>query len=79
MEHSKFAPAHRASKEQLEVDYALIKGSEWITSFINTMPEVVAILNEERQIIFANDELLKLLAITDSKLLLGSRPGEVLK
>ena len=43
------------------------------------MPEVVAILNDERQIIFANDELLKLLDVKDSKLLLGSRPGEVLK
>jgi K+-sensing histidine kinase KdpD len=79
MELSKFAPAHRANKEQLEVDYNLINSSEWISSFINTMPEVVAILNKERQIIFANDELLKLLAVTDSKLLLGSRPGEVLK
>ncbi|MEI6595367.1 MAG: PAS domain-containing sensor histidine kinase [Bacteroidota bacterium] len=79
MEISKFASAHRASNEQLEADYALIKNSDWISSFINTMPEVVAILNDERQIIFANDELLKLLDVKDSKLLLGSRPGEVLK
>ena len=79
MEISKFASAHRASNEQLEADYALIKSSDWISSFINTMPEVVAILNDERQIIFANDELLKLLDVKDAKLLLGSRPGEVLK
>ena len=79
MEISKFASAHRASNEQLEADYALIKNSDWISSFINTMPEVVAILNDERQIIFANDELLKLLDVKDAKLLLGSRPGEVLK
>ncbi len=79
MELTKFASAHRASNEQLEADYALINNSEWISSFINTMPEVVAILNEERQIIFGNDELLKLLNITDLKFLLGLRPGEVLK
>ncbi len=78
MELTKFASPHRASNEQLEADYALIKSSEWISSFINTMPEVVAILNEERQIIFGNDELLKLLNITDLKFLLGFRPGEVL-
>lgn len=79
MELTKFAPADRASTEQLEADYALLSCSEWISSFINTMPEVVAILNPQRQIIFGNDELLKLLEITDIKKLLGSRPGEALK
>jgi K+-sensing histidine kinase KdpD len=79
MKLTNFAPANRASTEQLEADYALLSSSEWISSFINTMPEVVAILNPERQIIFGNDELMKLLEITDIRKLIGSRPGEALK
>ncbi len=79
MKLTNFAPANRASIEQLEADYTLLSSSEWISSFINTMPEVVAILNPERQIIFGNDELMKLLEITDIKKLIGARPGEALK
>jgi K+-sensing histidine kinase KdpD len=75
-ETTKFAPATRASIEKVEADYNLLNDSEWITSFINTMPEVVAILNQERQIVFGNKELLNLINVTDFKFLIGKRPGE---
>ncbi|MEI8073460.1 MAG: HAMP domain-containing sensor histidine kinase [Bacteroidota bacterium] len=78
MESTKFAPARRASTESFEADYNLLNDSEWLTSFINTMPEVVAILNKERQIVFGNKELLNLINITDLKSLIGKRPGEAL-
>lgn len=42
------------------------------------MPEVVAILNQERQIVFGNKELLNLINVTDFKFLIGKRPGEAL-
>lgn len=78
METTNFAPAKRASIENVEADYNLLNNSEWITSFINTMPEVVAILNQERQIVFGNKELLNLINVTDFKFLIGKRPGEAL-
>jgi nitrogen-specific signal transduction histidine kinase len=76
---TKFAPANRASASEVEADYEILNNTEWIKSFLNTMPEVVAILNPERQIIFGNDELMKLLEIADLKNLIGKRPGEALK
>jgi signal transduction histidine kinase len=78
-ETTKFAPAKRANASKIEADYQILNNIEWIRSFLNTMPEVVAILNPERQIIFGNDELMKLLQITDLKGLIGKRPGEALK
>jgi nitrogen-specific signal transduction histidine kinase len=78
-EFTKFAPAKRASDSEIEADYEILNNTEWIKSFLNTMPEVVAILNPERQIIFGNDELMKLLEISDLKKMIGKRPGEALK
>jgi nitrogen-specific signal transduction histidine kinase len=78
IEITKFAPAKRVSASEIASDYEIINNSDWIKSFLNTMPEVVAILNPERQIIFGNDELMKLLDISDLKDLIGKRPGEAL-
>lgn len=78
IETTKFAPAQRASIEKVQADYNLLKNAEWITNLINSMPEVVAILNQERQIIFGNNELMKLINITDLELLIGKRPGEAI-
>jgi K+-sensing histidine kinase KdpD len=78
-EATKFAPAERANATKIEADYEILNNTDWIRSFLNTMPEVVAILNPERQIIFGNDELMKLLQISDLKDLIGKRPGEALK
>jgi nitrogen-specific signal transduction histidine kinase len=78
-ETTRHAPAKRASTSEIEADYEILNNTDWIRSFLNTMPEVVAILNPERQIIFGNDELMKLLEISDLKHLIGKRPGEALK
>lgn len=78
METTKFAPAKRASNEKIQADYNLLNNAEWITNLINSMPEVVAILNQERQIIFGNNELMKLINITDLKFLIGKRLGEAI-
>lgn len=78
MEATKFAPARRASIENVEADYNFLNNADWINSFINTMPEVVAIINQERQIVFGNRELLKLLNVKDLKDLIGKRPGEAM-
>jgi nitrogen-specific signal transduction histidine kinase len=79
IEITHFAPPKRASLNEIVSDYEIINNADWIKSFLNTMPEVVAILNPERQIIFGNDELMKLLDISDLKELIGKRPGEALQ
>lgn len=74
-----FAPAERASIEQLKADHALLSNSDYITTVINALPEVVAIINKERQIIFGNQVLLKFLGVDNEKDFLGLRLGEAVK
>lgn len=79
IETTKFAPAKRATTSEIEAEYEILNNIDWLRTFLNTMPEVIAILNPERQIIFGNEELMKLLKISDLKNLIGKRPGEALK
>ena len=76
MEDSYFAPPIRASKEKIKEDFAILKNAEVVQLIINALPDVVAILNKERQIVFGNKVLLKFLGMLDEKDFLGLRLGE---
>lgn len=71
-----YAPAFRASQEKIYADFALLKNAESVQLIINAIPEVVAILNKERQIVFGNKVLLNFLGMLDEKECLGLRLGE---
>ncbi len=73
------ASPERASSEQLEKDLSIFQSNEIIRSFLNTMPDVVAIMNNERQLIFGNDVLLKFFGVDEFEKLLGLRQGEALQ
>jgi hypothetical protein len=79
MKDTFFAPANRATDEKINADFDQISHSEYIRTVINALPEVVAILNKERQIVFGNDALLNFLGIIDEKDFLGLRSGEALQ
>ncbi len=79
MENTFFAPAERDSDKNIKSVFESLDQSDYIKTFINALPEVVAILNKERQIVFGNDALLKFLGIVDKDTLLGLRPGEAVK
>jgi len=78
MQKTVYASAERADIAQLNTDFKKFSESNWLNSFIDTLPEVVAILNNERQIVFGNDVLLNLLGIKHKSDLLGLRPGEAM-
>lgn len=79
MEKTFFAPAERATAEVLKAEFSGLDGAEYIDTVINALPEVVAIINKERQIIFGNKKLLSLLGIDEETEFLGLRVGEALK
>ncbi|MDE3144198.1 MAG: PAS domain-containing sensor histidine kinase [Bacteroidota bacterium] len=79
MKSTFFAPAERAPETKIKSDFETLERSEYIKTIINALPEVVAILNKERQIVFGNEALLKFLGIVDKETLLGLRPGEAVK
>lgn len=71
-----FAPAARAPRDVLEWQAALFREG-LIGQLLDSVSEMVAILNAQRQVVFANRPLLKLLACEDCGTILGLRPGEI--
>jgi len=76
--HTFFAPAERTSDAEIRKKAEEIKSAPYICSILNSLPDTVAVLDENRQIIFANRLLLNLLGLQKQDILLGMRPGEAL-
>lgn len=72
-----FASAQRASSYEVAARRALVEGSPIIQALLKAASGLLAILNEERQVLAANMALLEDLGVHDPEQLLGLRPGEV--
>lgn len=73
---TRFASAERASAEDI------LRQSQYFASappplrqFLNAMPDILTVLNQERQIVFANQQLLAFLGV-ELEAVIGLRPGE---
>ncbi|MDD4238419.1 MAG: ATP-binding protein [Desulfotomaculaceae bacterium] len=74
-----FAPAERASTKGIAQQSALLEYHLSDTSnFFDALPNIVLILNNQRQVIFANQILLDLLGARGREEIIGYRPGEIL-
>ena len=73
---TKFAPADRASSETLHQQSIKIANIQHLGSMFSAVPNPVVILNQERQIVFANKSFKALVNISDDEEVLGLRPGE---
>ncbi|MGE4564775.1 MAG: hypothetical protein AB7F32_07890, partial [Victivallaceae bacterium] len=76
---SSFAPAERKEHSDVIVESDLLKDALKGCSFLDELPDPIIVLNPERQILFANQTLLRALKQRDDSAVLGLRPGEVLK
>ena len=74
-----FAPAERTSRTKLRMEIDLASSSPIMTGLLDSVGGMLAVLDENRQIIALNTSLLQMLGIEDSGTVLGLRPGEVLK
>ena len=74
-----FASAERTDKKKLASEIKMVTESQVISTLLLSVGGLVAILDENRQILAINDSFLKLLGITDPSEILGLRPGEALK
>lgn len=72
-----FAPAGRSTLEELRRSYQRLKASLSLQAALDAMPVAVAVLDQHRQIVLANQRLLSLLGSSEEGLL-GKRPGEAL-
>jgi signal transduction histidine kinase len=72
-----FAPAERAKPGAIQIQHQVLAGDPVINAVLDCFPEPAMILNQQRQIVLANDKLAILLGRPRASLL-GLRLGEAL-
>jgi len=83
MQHQPATASYSPPKKRLDAE-ALRKQVEWVAShplvrsLLGCVGGVLAVLNEQRQVLALNAELLEALGVSDAGKVLGLRPGEVL-
>ncbi|HLO90121.1 MAG TPA: ATP-binding protein [Lentimicrobium sp.] len=73
-----YAPAEKASNTEIELSYHALKNNPLVRQFQEAMPDLSMILNSKRQVVYANQNLIKFLDIEDYNLPLGQRLGNLL-
>ena len=67
----------RNSKEKIMEAHKELEKEEILEKILNSIPNIVLVLNENRQLIYTNNLLLESLNIENDKKILGKRPGEI--
>lgn len=75
---TEFAPAQRAAFAEVENDFKRICDCELVAPILEAMGAPAALLNENRQVVFANTAMCELGGVVDREEILGLRLGEVL-
>jgi signal transduction histidine kinase len=78
MKKTLFAPAERATEVQVRDLHQVLSRIPLFESLLGSVPDVLLLLNENRQIVFANDAALCLVGARSASDVLGKRPGEAL-
>lgn len=73
-----FAPAEKADEFEIKKDNKRILSAENVRDMLDALAEPVAVLNANRQIVFANKELVALIGDENLESIIGKRPGEAL-
>ena len=73
-----FAPAERASKDRIYQEADLLIAIPLLGQLLDSIPDIVLILNMHRQIVFSNQAFTDAFNISDRKEIYGLRPGEAI-
>ncbi|MFC1628977.1 ATP-binding protein [Gemmatimonadota bacterium] len=73
-----FAPAERAPTDTVTEQARRVTAETTLSEILNAIPIIVAVLNIQRQVVFANSALLRFLGEHDASRFLGMRWGEML-
>jgi PAS domain-containing protein len=73
-----FAPPERASQRDLERQARYFSDQPLLRQLLDAMPNIVLILNQERQTVYANARVRELFEADSSRSIIGLRAGEVL-
>lgn len=75
-EETYFAPAGRASRDEVSQQQQAVLQEVCISALLSALPDMVMILNGQRQIVAANEKLLSAFGVSSADQLIGMRPGE---
>jgi K+-sensing histidine kinase KdpD len=75
---TKYAPANRIERELINEQNKYVENNPTIIAILNALAIVAVILNEHRQIIYANKILIEMLGLSNPEDVLSLRPGEAL-
>jgi len=79
---TEFAPAERASEEQVAIDYVSIRGNAFAVDWADHIPQMLVLINGQRQIVYANrlfqDFVDQEKDSGDLPSYVGRRPGEAI-
>jgi signal transduction histidine kinase len=75
---TQFAPAERAPGEKIAAQAHYLLNLPLFERLFNAVPDIILVVNQQRQIIFANHTLLKTTGLNDDAAIIGLRPGEAL-
>lgn len=73
-----FAGAERKSKKELKSELETLLNNRLISEMLYLLSGVVMVINDERQILTANQAFLNMTGVDSAEALLGMRPGEAL-
>jgi len=77
VENTKYAAAQREEKEVIDNQYNKLRTNNDLEVILNAFPNIVMILNPERQLVYSNKMLIAALNIENIEDILGKRPGEL--
>jgi signal transduction histidine kinase len=75
---TKHASAERAAPSVVAAQAQHLHQATLLRELAGAIPDILVVLNSQRQIVYANQRLIETLGIQDSQEILGRRPGEVL-
>ncbi len=76
--HSPSSPSPRSSRPEVLAELRLARTAERVVGALEVSSEPTAVLNENRQIVFANQAFRELVGASAMEDMCGARPGEVL-
>ncbi|MBN2141091.1 MAG: PAS domain-containing sensor histidine kinase [Desulfovibrionaceae bacterium] len=71
-----FAPAQRADQDEIRRQHQILVRSP-CRGMVDSVPTIIMVLNQNRQLVFANKALLAFLGLDGLSSILGLRPGEI--
>jgi nitrogen fixation/metabolism regulation signal transduction histidine kinase len=74
---TEFAPAERVGDEEIRRQFQVVQGNVFFRKVVDVTPEILMVLNKERQTVYANQMAAEQFSEGDPDLLFGQRPGEI--